>query len=71
MLLDSLAAPLPTQDGKDALSIALSLKLRVFQSVVVALEASERPAAEQPAVPLLSDTLDALAAHAAPVDTQA
>jgi hypothetical protein len=68
-LLDSLAAPLPTQDGDDAPSVALSLKLRVFQSVVVALEATERPAAERPAVPLLSDTLDALAAHAAPLDT--
>jgi hypothetical protein len=72
-LLDSLAQPLPAEDHGTALSIELSLKLRVFQSVALTLAATQLPNSDaaQSGVPLLADTLDALAAHEQPVDTTA
>ena len=71
-LLDALAEPAPAVDG-DAPSIALSLKLRVFKSVALTLAATQVAAPEEPAsgVPLLGETLDALAAHEAPLDARA
>jgi hypothetical protein len=65
-LLDSLAAPPNEADGGTAAPIALSLKLRVFQSVTLTLAATELAPArleQSSGVPLLADTLDALAAR--------
>jgi len=71
-LLDSLTEPPPAADA-DAPSIALSLKLRVFKAVTLTLAATQVSAPEEPAsgVPLLADTLDALAAHEEPLDARA
>lgn len=71
-LLDSLAEPPPAADG-DAPAIALSLKLRVFKSVALTLATTQVSAPDEPAsgVPLLADTLDALAAHEEPLDARA
>lgn len=64
-LLDSLAAP-SEADGTAEPSLALSLKLRVFQSVALTLAATElAPVEPEPStgLPLLADTLDALASR--------
>lgn len=71
-LRDSLAEPLPAGE-RDGASIALSLKLKIFHSVALTLAATQAPASDDPAsgVPLLGETLDALAAHAEPLDATA
>lgn len=71
-LLDTLAAPeAPEHDG--APSVHLELKLRVFHSVALTLAATQVAAPENAAsgMPLLNDTLDALAAHERPLDATA
>lgn len=69
-LLDSLAHP--PAGGDDTPSMALSLKLRVFKAVTLTLAATQVSAPDErtSGMPLLADTLDALAAHEEPVDAR-
>lgn len=72
-LLDALAAPPAVEDTPASVSLDLSLKLRIYRAVLVDLSAA-RPADGDPAaqaLPVVGETLDALAAAQQPVDTRA
>ncbi len=68
-LMEKLATPAPSTNGTAAPSMDLSLKLKIFQSMVITV-ASKTPASndESATLPaLLPETLEALAAQQAPV----
>jgi hypothetical protein len=74
-LLEVLAAPPADGEGTTAASVDMSLRLRIFQSVVRNVAAVDRPAPgdtdSAAGAPLVADTLDALAARHQPLDTRA
>jgi hypothetical protein len=68
-LMEKLATPAPSANGPGAPSMDLSLKLKIFQSMVTTV-ASKEPASNDASATLpalVPDTLDALAAQQAPV----
>jgi hypothetical protein len=74
-LLESLTEAPVAEDGASAASIELSLKVRIFQSIVLNVAPTQAP--ESPSegaadgLPLVADTLDALAAAEQPIDAHA
>lgn len=74
-LLDALAAPPTAADDVSPASLGLSLKLRIYSAVLVDFSVAERANAsddtEAQAMPVVVETLDALAAAQQPLDTLA